>query len=118
METKELPLLYPRIGWVEHDPQAVWESVLSAVQQALHSVGASADSILCAGLDHEGESVVIWDRDTGEPIYNSIVWQDKRTAHSADEIADQYNDLVRAKSGLTQDELAEKIFVTRQTVGN
>ena len=100
---QELPLLYPRIGWVEHDPQAVWESVLSAVQQALHSVGASADSILCAGLDHEGESVVIWDRDTGEPIYNAIVWQDKRTAHSADEIADQYNDLVRAKSGLMID---------------
>lgn len=100
---QELPLLYPRIGWVEHDPQAVWESVLSAVQQALQSVGTSASSILCAGLDHEGESVVIWDRETGEPIYNAIVWQDKRTAHSADEIADKYNDLVRAKSGLMID---------------
>ena len=100
---QELPLLYPQIGWVEHDPEAVWDSVLSAASQALQCIGASASSVLCIGLNHEGESVVIWDRDSGKPIYNAIVWQDKRTAHSADEIADLYNDMVRSKSGLMID---------------
>lgn len=100
---QETPLLYPQIGWVEHDPEAVWESVLSAVRQALQAVGASASDLICIGLNHEGESVVVWDRNSGIPVYNAIVWQDKRTARTADEIADCYNDIVRAKSGLMID---------------
>ena len=100
---QEVSLLYPQMGWVEHDPESVWESVLSASKQALQNIGASATNLICIGLNHEGESVVVWDRDSGVPVYNAIVWQDKRTARSAEELANTYNDMVRAKSGLMID---------------
>lgn len=100
---EQIPLLYPRSGWVEHDARAVWTSVLSSTAQALSQIGAEAGSIRCIGLNHEGESVVVWDKLTGEPIYNTIVWQDRRTAHYADSLTDQYNGLVRGKTGLMID---------------
>lgn len=99
----EIPVIYPRAGWVEHDPDDVWNSVLTATRQALQNVGAEASAIRCIGLDHEGESVVVWNRETGRPIYNAIVWQDRRTARAADEMAYEYNDLVREKTGLMID---------------
>ncbi len=99
----EIPLYYPQTGWVEHDAREVWTSILSATLQALSSTGAGPESIVCVGLNHEGESVVVWDRGTGQPIYNSIVWQDRRTAREADQLADTYNDLVHSKTGLMVD---------------
>ena len=99
----EIPLYYPQNGWVEHDAREVWTSVLSATLQALSETGAGPESIICVGLNHEGESVVVWDRGTGQPIYNSIVWQDRRTAREADQLADQYNELVHSKTGLMVD---------------
>lgn len=98
-----VPLTYPSAGWVEHNAKDVWSSVLTAVTQALSAIGASPDSIRCLGLNHEGESVVVWNRITGEPIYNSIIWQDRRTAHEADLLADQYNEMVHSKTGLMID---------------
>ncbi|MBU5627485.1 glycerol kinase GlpK [Oscillibacter sp. MSJ-2] len=100
---EQIPLLYPRSGWVEHDARAVWTSVLSATAQALAGAGADAGSIRSIGLDHEGESVVVWDKLTGEPIHNTIVWQDRRTAHYADSLVDQYNGLIHSKTGLMID---------------
>ena len=99
----EIPLYYPQTGWVEHDAREVWTSILLATLQALSSTGAGPESIICVGLNHEGESVVVWDRGTGQPIYNSIVWQDRRTAREADQLADRYNDLVHSKTGLMVD---------------
>lgn len=99
----EIPLYYPQAGWVEHDAREVWASVLSATLQALSSTGAGPESIICVGLNHEGESVVVWDRVSGQPIYNSIVWQDRRTARESDQMADRYNDLVHGKTGLMID---------------
>jgi len=99
----EIPLLYPRPGWVEHDPESVWSSVRSAIAQALIRAGISASAIRCIGLNHEGESVVIWDKETGAPIYNAIGWQDRRTAHEADDMSYTYNELVRSKTGLMID---------------
>lgn len=100
---QEIQLVYPRAGWVEHNAKKVWNSVLSATMQVLSNIGASPSSIICVGLNHEGETVVIWDKITGEPIYNSIVWQDRRTARYADAMADRYNDLVHSKTGLMID---------------
>lgn len=99
----EIPLYYPQAGWVEHDAREVWASVLSATLQALSSTGSGPESIVCVGLNHEGESVVVWDRATGQPIYHSIVWQDRRTAREADQMADHYNELVHSKTGLMID---------------
>lgn len=99
----EIPLYYPQAGWVEHDAREVWASVLSATLQALSSTGSGPESIVCVGLNHEGESVVVWDRVTGQPIHNSIVWQDRRTAREADHMADHYNELVHGKTGLMID---------------
>ena len=99
----EIPLYYPQPGWVEHDAREVWTSILLATLQALSSTGTGPESIVCVGLNHEGESVVVWDRGTGQPIYNSIVWQDRRTAREADQLADRYNELVHSKTGLMVD---------------
>jgi glycerol kinase len=100
---QEIPLIYPRAGWVEHNAKDIWASVLAATSQALANAGAGPESIICVGLNHEGESVVVWDRVTGEPIYNSIVWQDRRTVREADDLADCYNELVHSKTGLMID---------------
>ena len=100
---QEVPVLYPRLGCAEREREAVWSSAFAATKQALENIGADAASILSVGVDHEGESVVIWERKTGKPIYNAIVWQDKRTARAADKLATTYDDLVRRKTGLMID---------------
>ena len=69
----ETPTFYPRPGWVEHDPEKIWDSVLSATKSALDNIGANASVIRCIGLSHEGESVVVWNKKTGVPLYNVIV---------------------------------------------
>lgn len=71
---------YPKPGWVEHDAEEVYESVLSAVSDTLKKAGISAGQITAMGIDHEGESVVLWDARTGKPVAPAIVWQDTRTA--------------------------------------
>lgn len=95
-----LPILYPQPGWVEHDPADIWNSVLSAVGQAMKQADAEADSIICIGIDHEGESVIMWDSQTGMPVYNCIVWQDRRNAREYDSIAIENNALIHKKTGL------------------
>ncbi len=96
-------LLYPRTGWVENDADMIWMSVLRAVTQAMEMVRAAPEQIRSIGLNHEGETVVVWDRKTGEPLCRSIGWQDRRTARYADMMADRYNSLVREKTGLMID---------------
>lgn len=100
---KETPILYPQRGWIEHDVQDIWHSVLGAVDNAMKEAEASADDIISIGIDHEGESVVMWDALTGMPVYPSIVWQDRRDAGTLRELAVQYNDMVHQKTGLMMD---------------
>ncbi len=100
---KEICQIYPRAGWVEHDAVEIWESVLSAVQEAMRTADADPSDILCLGIDHEGESVVVWDRTTGIPVYNAIVWQDRRTARYSDSLSEKYGEMVREKTGLMID---------------
>ena len=95
---------YPQPGWVEHDPVELWEKILEAVREALHKAGITdANEIACIGLDNQGETVVLWDNVTGEPVYPAIVWQDKRTAEMADALKASQGDVFRKKTGLKVD---------------
>lgn len=100
---KATPLAYPREGWVEQDVERVWEAVTAAVGQAMEAAAALPEQIRSVGLNHEGETVVLWDRETGRPLCRAISWQDRRTARYVDLIADEYNDLVQSKTGLMVD---------------
>ncbi|MBW1989271.1 MAG: glycerol kinase GlpK [Deltaproteobacteria bacterium] len=82
---QEFPQIYPRPGWVEHDPQHIWESVEKAVSYALAKDPEAAKSLRAVGITNQRETAVMWDKNTGKPLYNAIVWQCRRTA---DKIAD------------------------------
>lgn len=94
---------YPKPGWVEHDPLEIWQSLLSAVRQALDAAGARPEEIRCIGLDNQGETCLIWDRTTGEPVAPAIVWQDRRTAQDADQLAHSSGEWIRVRTGLVVD---------------
>ena len=91
---------YPQIGWVEHDALEIWDACRAAVKEAMEKAGADPREIACIGIDHEGESVVMWDSLSGEPISPAIVWQDRRTASAAELLAEQHGDLIRERTGL------------------
>src|SRR6201997_4764329 len=91
----EVPQHYPRPGWVEHDPEEIWRSVLAAASQAL--AGGTPAAI---GITNQRETTVLWDRRTGEPVANAIVWQDRRTA---DRCAELPRELIRERPGLVPD---------------
>src|SRR5687767_11981308 len=71
--------LYPRPGWVEHDPEEIWETQLATAREALDQAGAGPDQVAAIGITNQRETTIVWDRD-GQPIANAIVWQDRRTA--------------------------------------
>jgi len=100
---REIRQIYPQTGWVEHDAMNIWEATCEAVQAAMDKIGADPSDILGIGIDHEGESIMLWDKETGLPIYNTIVWQDRRTAREADALAEKYGPMVREHTGLMLD---------------
>ena len=100
---KEVTQYYPHPGWVEHDPIELYQSLLCATRQALTAAGAAAGEIRCIGLDNQGETVLLWNRETGEPVYPAIVWQDRRTAMEADTLNAQWGDLIQSRTGLRPD---------------
>lgn len=77
---QEFPQLFPKSGWVEHDPEAIWSTVVTTVRDALASAGRTATDVAAIGITNQRETIVVWDRTTGKPIYNAIVWQDRRTS--------------------------------------
>jgi len=100
---KEHTQYYPESDWVEHDPIEIWNSILESIDMALKEVGAQASDLVCIGLDNQGETCMIWDKNTGQPVYNAIVWQDRRTARCADQLAEKYGPMIREKTGLVID---------------
>jgi glycerol kinase len=84
---KEHEQIYPKPGWVEHDPKEVWSRTQEVMDEALESAGASADDISGLGITNQRETTVVWDRNTGEPVMNAIVWQDTRTDKIVDELS-------------------------------
>ena len=83
---QEFPQIYPQPGWVEHDPAAIWASVVGSIASALEVAGVSGDSIGAIGITNQRETTVLWDRATSEAVHNAIVWQCRRTAPRCDEL--------------------------------
>lgn len=95
---------FPQPGWVEHDAELIWHDQLATAREAIASAGVSADEIAAIGVTNQRETVVVWDRATGAPIHNAIVWQDRRTAEMCDAIiARGCGDAVRERTGLAID---------------
>ncbi|MCH7680945.1 glycerol kinase GlpK [candidate division KSB1 bacterium] len=94
---------YPKPGWVEHDPIEIWHKTKESVAMALDKAGLKAQDLRVMGLDNQGETCMVWDKNTGEPIYNAIVWQDRRTARAADKLKEECGNLITQKTGLPVD---------------
>jgi glycerol kinase len=97
---REVAQHYPRPGWVEQDPNELWESVLAAADEALRAAGAQAADLGAVGITNQRETTIVWDRLTGEPAHSAIVWQDRRTAERCKELP---ADLIRDRTGLVPD---------------
>ncbi|PTA68467.1 glycerol kinase GlpK [Deinococcus arcticus] len=101
---KEFTQHFPRPGWVEHDPREIWSTQLGVVQEALAGAGLRAGDLAAIGITNQRETVIVWDRASGEPIYPAIVWQDRRTAAECEALrAAGHEDLIREKTGLLLD---------------
>ncbi|MFT4841349.1 MAG: glycerol kinase [Planctomycetota bacterium] len=100
----EFAQIYPQPGWVEHEPRAIMDSVFEALRAALQQSAVATSDLAAVGITNQRETVVLWDRKTGEPVYNAIVWQDRRTSDVCQElIAAGQQDAVRAATGLPID---------------
>ncbi|HFD39205.1 MAG TPA: glycerol kinase, partial [Anaerolineae bacterium] len=101
---QEFPQIYPQPGWVEHDPEAIWQSQLETARQVLAQSGVPADRVAAIGITNQRETTVVWDRETGEPLHNAIVWQCRRTAPLCDRLrAEGWSEPIRDKTGLVVD---------------
>lgn len=104
MAQKEFTQIYPKPGWVEHNPMEIWSSQLAVLTEAMAMVGAAPSDISGIGITNQRETTIVWDKKTGEPVYNAIVWQCRRTAEKIDELIGQgYGDMIREKTGLVPD---------------
>src|SRR3954467_3120701 len=86
MAQREFQQIFPRPGWVEHDPLEIWDSQLAVARQALQRAGLAAGDLAALGITNQRGTVVVWDRVTGLPVTNAIVWQDRRTAEVCDRL--------------------------------
>ncbi len=104
MAAKEFKQIYPRPGWVEHDPVEIWDSQMEAARQALGSVNLPPQQIAAIGVTNQRETTLIWDRESGRPVYNAIVWQCRRTAPACSKIKKtKFAQKIRKKTGLVID---------------
>lgn len=101
---KEFTQIYPMPGWVEHDPKEIWTSQASVVAEAVLKAGLQPADIAGIGITNQRETTVVWDKETGEPVYNAIVWQDRRTAAYCDMLKEQgHAKMIQEKTGLVVD---------------
>ena len=101
---KSFEQIFPKPGWVEHDPNEIWSSQMSVTAEVIAKVGISGKEIAAIGITNQRETTIVWDRDTSIPIYNAIVWQDRRTAKYCDELKAQgHGDIIKEKTGLVLD---------------
>ncbi|MBR1456819.1 MAG: glycerol kinase GlpK [Oscillospiraceae bacterium] len=101
---KEFRQIYPRPGWVEHDAQEIWDVTLEVARAAMAKLGVTAKDVAAIGITNQRETTVIWDKETGEPIANAIVWQCRRTSDIIDGlVAAGHADMIRARTGLVPD---------------
>ena len=104
MAQKELTQYYPREGWVEHDPREILESQINVAREAMQKININYKNVEAAGITNQRETTVIWDKKTGQPVYNAIVWQCRRTAEFCGELkAEGWEDKIKEKCGLVID---------------
>lgn len=101
---KEFRQIYPHEGWVEHDPMDIWSTQIGVAQEAMLKIDATYENIDSIGITNQRETTIVWDRNTGEPVYNAIVWQCRRTAETCDKLKEAgYDSFFREKTGLLID---------------
>ena len=101
---QEFRQIFPQPGWVEHHPQEIWTSQASVIAGAIASAGINGLDIAAIGITNQRETTIVWDRETGQPVYNAIVWQDRRTASYCDALkAEGKTEFIREKTGLIID---------------
>lgn len=101
---KEFPQHFPKPGWVEHDPKDIWSSEASVIAEAITALGINGLNIEGIGITNQRETTIVWDAETGEPVYNAIVWQDRRTSEYCDSLKGQnLTGFIREKTGLIID---------------
>ncbi len=101
---KEFTQIFPQSGWVEHDAMEIWSSVQSVVAEALSQPEVSGSDIAAIGITNQRETTVVWDKNTGKPVYNAIVWQSRQTMGICDDLkAKGLDPMVREKTGLLID---------------
>ncbi|MBQ3016549.1 MAG: glycerol kinase GlpK [Clostridia bacterium] len=104
MVQREFPQIFPKEGWVEHDPLTIWSTQISVATEALYKIGSSWDEVYGIGITNQRETTIVWDKATGEPVYNAIVWQCRRTADYCKSLEDSgYSNLIKEKTGLLID---------------
>ena len=101
---KEFSQIYPKAGWVEHDPMEIWSTQIGVAQEALYKINGTWRQIAAIGITNQRETTVVWDKHTGKPVYNAIVWQCRRTAEICDQLKQKgLADMFRKKTGLLLD---------------
>lgn len=101
---KEFPQIYPKPGWVEHDPMEIWSSQISVAAEAMSKIGANPEEIAAIGITNQRETTIVWEKATGKPVYNAIVWQCRRTAPMIDRLTREgFSESLREKTGLVPD---------------
>ena len=101
---KEFRQIYPKPGWVEHDANEIWATQIEVAHQAMANLGVTAGDIAAIGITNQRETTIVWDKVTGQPVYNAIVWQCRRTSEYCDSLKEKgYTDLIREKTGLVID---------------
>jgi glycerol kinase len=104
MAQKEFKQIFPQPGWVEHDPREIWSSQASVASEARLKIGALPSEIAAIGITNQRETTIVWDRESGLPVYNAIVWQDRRTASFCEQLKQSgHSTLIRSKTGLVID---------------
>ena len=104
MAQREFTQIFPKPGWVEHNANEIWATMHSTAIEAMSKVNARAEDIAAIGITNQRETAIVWDKETGEPVCNAIVWQCRRTAEYCDALKEKgLTETIRAKSGLVID---------------
>ena len=101
---KEFKQIFPKPGWVEHDPREIWSTQIGVASEVISKIGVDSNQIEAIGITNQRETTIVWDKNTGEPIYNAIVWQDRRTANYCDQLKKEgLAEMLKKKTGLVID---------------
>ncbi|MCA1772955.1 MAG: glycerol kinase, partial [Halomonas sp.] len=101
---REFTQHYPYDGWIEHDPEDIWDTVVATCQEVVKKAAIKPEAIAGVGITNQRETTIVWDKRTGKPVYNAIVWQDRRTSSLCEQLRDGgHTERVQAKTGLLID---------------